>query len=129
MFFILFGTRSVTRDVKNEAPERRHCGRCGAISNLRHQTRRQYFTLFLIPIIPISKPESILTCNRCGASYYPYDQAFQNPPADQATPERTVLICPTCSGKMRIPVKRQNSIEVTCPHCDDKFTVSVTPSV
>lgn len=128
MWFVLFGEKSVLRDVKGAAPERAQCARCGFVSDLRLRTRRTWFTLYFLPVFPISRAEHVLVCNRCGASYYPGSTGFRDPqPVDEdADAGKTVLVCPACSGKMRIPLKLEKAIRVTCPHCRDQFTVSVT---
>lgn len=120
--FLVFGFRTIQRDVRNSAPERRYCARCGLISDFRHQTQRLWAALFLVPVIPLRKGEPVITCNRCGATYY------ANHPEPETSDGKTVLVCPVCSGKMRIPLKLDNSIRVTCPHCRDQFTVSVNRS-
>lgn len=122
--FFLFGTCTVDRDKKGGLLERRHCARCGMISDMRERTRRQYFSLFFIPVIPISKAEPILTCNRCKASYG-FEYRWNGPDPE---PEKTVLECPGCSGKLRIPSRFGRALKVKCPHCHNQFTVSVERS-
>jgi hypothetical protein len=39
-----------------------------------------------------------------------------------------VLLCPACTNKMRVPLKPDKPIRVTCPHCRDQFTVTVDRS-
>ncbi|MBI2686768.1 MAG: zinc ribbon domain-containing protein [Acidobacteria bacterium] len=126
--FIVFGARTIQRDVKNGVPERRHCALCGLVSDFRQQRRRLFFTLFFLPVFPISRAESIITCNRCGTSY-PAGHP-EVPPHDGEEPglEKTILVCPSCSRKMSISLKLDNAIRVTCPHCGDQFTVSVNRS-
>lgn len=125
--FFLAGWRTVRRDVKGRAPEREHCGRCGLVSEFRYQRQRTYFTLFFVPILPISKAESIITCSRCDGSYYA-NYSEHRPEVETPDNSKTVLVCPTCSGKMRIPVKPDKAIRVTCPQCRDQFTVTVNRS-
>lgn len=126
--FILFGVRTILRDVKGGIALREHCSRCGLVSDFRHQRERRFVTLYLVPVIPISKAESIITCNRCGASYDTNHRGFQPGVGADTDPGKTLLVCPGCSGKMRIPLKLDNAIQVTCPHCQDQFTVSVNRS-
>lgn len=93
------------------------------ISDFRRQTRREYFTVFFVPLFPTGKPEFIVVCGRCDATYY--DSAPQAAWSGEEDPGNSVIVCPGCSGKMRIPVRRENAIRVTCPHCLEKFSVRV----
>ncbi|SRR5258708_35392044 len=126
--FVVFGVKTVQRAVKNSVPERRHCARCGFVSDFRQRREQRFATIFFLPVVPISKSEPIVTCNRCGDSYYGNHVGFQPGGGEDANQGKSVLVCPVCSGKMRIPQKLENAIRVTCPHCRDQFTVSVNKS-
>jgi hypothetical protein len=56
---IIFGTLMVKTPVKNGLDLRKHCSRPHFLSDMRERSFRQFFTLFLIPVFPISKGESI----------------------------------------------------------------------
>jgi uncharacterized Zn-finger protein len=133
--FIVFGSKTVKTPVKNGLNLRKHCGRCGLLSDMQEHSSRQYFTLFFIPVFPISKGESSLVCNRCGASYYvqPGDYlaseressfhptgAAERGSAPDA--EKMVIVCDYCEGRLRIPMTGRRLL-VTCPHCKRKFEV------
>ena len=123
--FFAFGVQTVRRDVKGSLPERAQCARCGLISDFRRRREQRYFTLFFLPVFPISRSEFILPCNRCGASYYT-NHFGSGPGADVDTgPQKAVLVCHACSGKMRVSLKLERAIRVACPHCREQFTVSV----
>ncbi|MBI4902326.1 MAG: zinc-ribbon domain-containing protein [Acidobacteria bacterium] len=126
--FVLFGTRAVRRDIKDRIPERLHCPHCGMISDFRHQSVRQYFTLYFVPVVPISRSSQVITCNRCGGSCPANHRGASEPPSEYFESGKTVMECPSCSGKMRVPIKVDNAIRVTCPHCRDQFTISVKKS-
>lgn len=83
-------------------------------------------TLFFVPVIPISKADSILTCNRCGACYYANHPDLHSARETNAGAEKAVLVCPGCTGKLRVPSTFRKAIRVTCPHCRDQFTVTVS---
>jgi hypothetical protein len=133
--FIVFGSKTVKTPVKNGLNLRKHCGRCGLLSDMQEYSSRQYFTLFFIPVFPISKGESSLVCNRCGASYYvqPGDHlaseressfhptgAAERGSAPDA--EKMVIVCDYCEGRLRIPMTGRRLL-VTCPHCKREFEV------
>jgi hypothetical protein len=130
--FIIFGAKTVKKPVKKGLNLRKHCGRCHFLSDLREHSHRQYFTLFFIPVFPISKGESFLVCNRCGASFYiraeDYMAADMGSLLDatkkESAPvaERMVIVCDYCEGRLRIPMTGRR-ILVTCPHCKRKFEV------
>ena len=52
-FILFFGTRSI---VKNEpqAPVRTRCPKCEQEADLIAKSHRQWFTLFFVPVFPIS---------------------------------------------------------------------------
>jgi hypothetical protein len=94
--FLIFGTKTVRDDLRNSPSERMHCGRCSMIWDFRRRRGRLFFTLFFLPFFPISKPQYVLTCNRCGTD-----------------------------RQARRPGTPGDSVQVTCPHCGERFTVSV----
>jgi hypothetical protein len=131
--FIIFGTKTVKTPVKNGLNLRKHCARCHFLSDMREHRFRQYFTLFFIPVFPISKGEPILVCNRCEASYYiqeedylagnmeiPLYSAGATKKELEPDAERLVIVCDYCKGRLRIPLTGRRLI-VTCPHCKRKF--------
>lgn len=130
--FVIFGAKTVKTPVKNGLNLRKHCGRCGFISDMREHSLRQYFTLFFIPVFPISKGESLLVCNRCEASFYIQAEDYLAPEMEslfdhtrkESSPatEKMVVVCDYCEGRLRIPMTGRR-ILVTCPHCKRKFEV------
>ena len=64
---IFFGVRSVVRDDDLSPSQTATCPRCGTHTQLRPRTARSYFHLFWIPLIPVSKPQSVLECPHCKA--------------------------------------------------------------
>jgi hypothetical protein len=133
--FIIFGSKTVKTPVKDGLSLRKHCGGCRLLSDMREHSLRQYFTLFFIPIFPISKGESILICNRCGASFYvqPEDNLGSEGESSfhsEGTTERgsapdaekMVIVCDYCKGRLRIPMTGRRLL-VTCPHCKREFKV------
>jgi len=73
-FIILFGTRSM---IGNDAVPavRTHCPSCGRETDIVGKTYRQWFTLFFIPVFPISGRTRFSQCANCGAQFQmPADQ-------------------------------------------------------
>ena len=133
--FILFGAKTVKTPVKNGLNLRKYCDRCRLLSDLREHSFRQYFTLFFIPIFPISKGESVVVCARCGASFYAQPQDYLGSEREISihsagatergstpSPEKMVVVCDYCKGRLRIPMTGRRFL-VTCPHCKTKFEV------
>ena len=136
--FILLGAKTVKTPVKNGLSLRRRCGRCQYLSDLREHSLRQYFTLFFIPIFPISKGESLLVCDRCGASCYIQPEDYLGSEREgsfhtagsiekESVPsaEKLVIVCDYCEGRLRIPMTGRRLL-VTCPHCKREFEVKHT---
>ena len=65
-FIILFGARPV---VANEAvpPVQTRCPRCGQLTALVARSYRNWFTLFFVPVFPISGRTQFCECPACGA--------------------------------------------------------------
>lgn len=133
--FIIFGTKMVKKPVKNGLNLRKQCDRCRLLSDMEEHTFRQYFTLFFIPVFPVSKGESIMACNRCGATFYiqaegylaaDMEPTFYSAGATEKElapdTERMVVVCGYCKGRLRIPMTDRRLL-VTCPHCKKKFEI------
>jgi zinc ribbon protein len=133
--FILFGSKTVKTPLKNGLNLRKHCDRCRLLSNMQEHISRPYFTLFFIPIFPISKGESLLICNRCGASFYVQPEDYLGSERESSIhpagaidrssapdAEKIVLVCDYCKGRIRIPMTGRRLL-VTCPHCKREFEV------
>ena len=130
MIFI-FGVQSVKTFVKDGLTVRRQCDRCRFISDLEEYRVRNFFTLFFIPVFPISKGEEILRCSRCQAEFYPREEDYlaagKEIPAsmrrfryEPLEHNKVVISCAYCHGKLRVPL-RNKRILVTCPHCRERF--------
>lgn len=140
MIFII-GIRDIKTRVKNGLEARRYCDRCRMLSDMREHRWTRFITLFFIPLIPISKGDSALVCNRCEAAYHPQSQdrfaqkrsgSFSGSDsfnaskrAEEADAEKTVIVCDYCKGRLRIPVFLHKQIHVTCPHCGERFDVKL----
>ncbi|MGB7159312.1 MAG: zinc-ribbon domain-containing protein [Tepidisphaeraceae bacterium] len=67
-FIILFGTRSIQGN-DGVPPVRTVCPNCGQSADIVGKTQRQWFTLFFIPIFPISGRTRFSQCANCGAQF------------------------------------------------------------
>ena len=47
-----------------------HCQRCGGDREYRHRAGRRFFTLFFIPVIPLTKVGELVQCGTCGTRYH-----------------------------------------------------------
>jgi len=63
---IIFGLRVFYRTVGQGTF---HCQRCGGDREYRHRAGRRWFTLFFIPVIPLSKAGEHVRCAVCGTRY------------------------------------------------------------
>ena len=132
--FLIIGIRMVRTLVKNGLRVRKQCGKCGLLSDMQEYRWRRWLTLFFVPVIPLSKGESVLMCERCDASFYPEGDAWSpsgRRSAGGPAPgvDKTVITCGYCNGKLRIPVFLRKEIHVTCPHCGEKFDVELDRNV
>lgn len=67
-FILLFGTRAV---VSNDGAEavRTRCPRCGQEADLVARGYRHWFTLFFVPVFPVSRKVRFTQCSNCGAQF------------------------------------------------------------
>jgi hypothetical protein len=130
-FILIFGTRPVKSEVSGGRREMRNCPACGLLSEMREHRLRNFFTLFFIPLIPLGRGQTVMTCSRCGFSCEPQREYFSSPQPSRSAPdaefefeeEKTVITCRYCAGKLRVPLIEGKQILVTCPHCRRKFEV------
>ena len=64
---IVYGTKN---KIKNLGIVGKYeCSRCNNISDLQFMSSQQWFTLFWIPIFPISKKQKFMQCPICHQNY------------------------------------------------------------
>ena len=66
MFFIIFGTRGITRTI-SEGVFR--CPSCRQDKAYALKSVRRWFTLFFIPVIPLDALEEFIECQSCQSTY------------------------------------------------------------
>ena len=66
MFFIIFGTRGITRNITEGVF---HCPNCGQDRNYAQKSVRRWFTLFFIPVIPLDTLGEFIECRSCESTY------------------------------------------------------------
>jgi hypothetical protein len=67
-FIILFGTRQMGTSEGRPAVETR-CPSCGQTARFEGKSYRTWFTLFFIPVFPISGATRVSQCTRCGTVF------------------------------------------------------------
>ena len=76
-FIILFGSRNIVSSDAS-APVQTRCPRCGQQADLAAKSYRSWFTLFFIPVFPISGKTPFCECSHCGAQFQvPADELRQ----------------------------------------------------
>ena len=63
---IIYGLRTRTRALGQRASE---CPNCHRVAMTSYAQRRRWFTLFFVPLFPISGRTSIANCGLCGYQY------------------------------------------------------------
>jgi tetratricopeptide (TPR) repeat protein len=66
--FIMFGSRAIVSQDPAPAVNAR-CPRCQRETEIRSKSYRRWFTLFFIPIFPMSGPKKFMQCSGCGAQF------------------------------------------------------------
>ena len=64
---IIFGTKNKIKNLGMVGSY--ECSRCHNISDLQFMSSQQWFTLFWIPIFPISKKQEFMQCPICHQTY------------------------------------------------------------
>ncbi len=67
-FIILFGTKGVIGNDSSPVVTAT-CPSCGQNTSLVGKTHRTWFTLFFIPVFPISRADRFSQCSSCGAQF------------------------------------------------------------
>jgi tetratricopeptide (TPR) repeat protein len=68
-FILLFGTRPIISTDTSAAPVHTVCPRCGRRSDIVGKSYRTWFTLFFIPVFPVSGARRFSECGTCGAQF------------------------------------------------------------
>jgi tetratricopeptide (TPR) repeat protein len=68
-FILLFGTRAMIGDDRNARPVEAVCPRCNQRAEIIGKTYRNWFTVFFIPIFPMSGSQRFSQCSNCGAQF------------------------------------------------------------
>jgi uncharacterized protein YbaR (Trm112 family) len=133
-FFVILGLKTVEKPIKDGFRIRKTCERCRLLSDLVEHRIRQYFTMFFLPVFPVSRGERTLVCTRCRTSFPLQSQAYGGASSDgvgigddEGPGEKTVVTCSYCNGHLRIPVRPGHKLMVTCPHCREQFDVQLDP--
>ncbi len=66
---IIFGVKGVKKRVKGGLKIQKYCPKCLCVQELQEFRWAKYFSLYFIPVFPVEKGESVLTCVGCGTSY------------------------------------------------------------
>jgi hypothetical protein len=108
---IIFGLRVFYRTI---AQGTFHCRRCGGDRQHRHRAGRRWFTLFFLPVIPLTTVGEHVQCTTCRTRYV--TEVLSQPTTAQmqaALPAgmRAAVSAMVRSGDPASPVSRQRAIE------------------
>jgi tetratricopeptide (TPR) repeat protein len=68
-FIFLLGSRAIVSDEPGSEAIVARCPRCNQESELVPKRYRNWFTLFFIPLFPVSGSKRITQCSKCGARF------------------------------------------------------------
>ena len=80
-FILLFGTRAI-ESSDSAPPVRTVCPNCNQTADVVGKSYRQWFTVFFIPIFPISGSTRFSRCTNCGATFQVGAEELQRNTAD-----------------------------------------------
>ena len=113
-FIILFGTRSI-QGTDPVPPVRTVCPSCHQNADIVGRSYRQWFTLFFIPIFPISKVlGEQVKCDTCGTAFKP--EVLQTPTSSQLSTHirnalRVATVAIVATGEAGDPAMRSAAID------------------
>ncbi len=70
-FFLLLGTREVTKEAPDLPTRHIRCPSCGQDVRLQPKEGQSYFHIFWIPLIPVGESRRYLQCPNCKARFSP----------------------------------------------------------
>jgi len=91
-----------------------HCRRCGGDREYRHRSGRRFFTLFFIPVIPLTKTGEHAQCTTCRTRYHLDVLGLPTAAQMQAalpTGMRAAAAVMLRSGSPDSPAARQRAVE------------------
>jgi len=108
---IIFGLRIFFRTIGQGVF---HCPRCGGDRQYRLRAGRRFFTLFFVPVIPLTKVGEHVQCSTCQARFHP--DVLRLPTAAQmsaALPEgmRVAAVIMLQATTLASPAARQQAVE------------------
>lgn len=68
-FFLLFGSRTIISNDSSVPPVRTVCPRCNHDVDMVAKSYRNWFTLFFLPVIPLTGARRLTQCSNCGAQF------------------------------------------------------------
>ena len=68
-FILFFGTRAIVSNDADARPVNAVCPRCQQRADIIGKSYRTWFTLFFIPVFPISGAQKFSQCSNCGAEF------------------------------------------------------------
>lgn len=67
--FIFFGSKPKISDDRDAEPLEAICPACHQRTRMLPKKRRLWFTLFFMPVVPMSGPTPLSICEKCGAGF------------------------------------------------------------
>src|SRR5881227_3167916 len=67
-FILLFGSRNIISN-DNTPPVQTNCPRCGQAAEIIGRTYRTWFTIFFLPVFPMSASRRFSECSLCHAQF------------------------------------------------------------
>ena len=124
--FIIWGTKYVSKLVKDGIVVRKRCTKCKDTRLLYEHKREKWFTLFYIPLIPYGyEGSSFLKCIVCDTEYYisPDDFDMNDKSRQLDFDDRVTLKCPSCSVTLKVKPFDKEEVKIRCKGCGHIFTV------
>ncbi|HUD04651.1 MAG TPA: zinc-ribbon domain-containing protein [Patescibacteria group bacterium] len=124
MFFLIWGTKYIDKEVEGGIVARKRCPKCKEYKDLVEVRRQKWFSIFYIPIFPYgSEKSSFLKCRDCGTSYYldSGDIDINDKSSLLDFDNRIVIACPSCKTKLKVKPFDKDEVEIKCGNCKHLF--------
>lgn len=126
MFFLVWGTKYIDKEVKDGIVVNKRCPKCRDYRSLYEFRKEKWFSLFYIPLISYGyEGSSFLKCLYCDTDYYrnPNDIDTNDKSRLLDFDDRIMTTCPSCKTRLKVKPFDKEEVQIRCGSCKHIFSV------